>query len=151
MTSVPSISLPSFLPADLGFNLQSTHRYMRMDFWCRLVGLFAAVALVTSGPVGKELHAALLSNRENPKQYCGDLVDNGGCPAQYPCELEFNPWANKKQFRCPCYSFCSVGNQICQNDLTQYLANKYCVSNGEDRPDLGNALRRGLISIVHWQ
>ena len=112
-------------------DLLSNHRHAKMRFLLLLGIIFAAVSLVTSSPAGKELHARQLSNDYNPRQFCGEPVEKGGCPSKFPCELEQNPMTGIHQKRCPCYGFCSAGLQICENGLDSFIALKYCVSKKE--------------------
>lgn len=97
-----------------------------MYFLFFLGTLFAAVTLITSSPAGHDFYPRQLSNKGNPRQYCGISIEKGGCPANYPCKPEINLFTGNLQERCPCYSFCYYGYQICSNGLEQYLAYQYC-------------------------
>lgn len=123
-----SFSLSSLLHPYINFDLHSICRHSKMYCLFFLGTLFAAVTLITSSPAGHAFYARQLPNEKNPRQYCGISIENGGCPADYPCKLEINPFTDNLQERCPCYGFCSSGYQICSNDLETYLAYKYCVS-----------------------
>lgn len=77
--------------------------------------LFILIRLVSSGLVPHNLYPRQALN-SRPLQYCQTQVGLGGCP--YPCV----------DGKCPCYEFCTDGNQVCNFQLDGSVVFQYCVA-----------------------
>lgn len=88
-----------------------------MPHFISIHALFVLMDIVSSGLVDQSLRVRQAPNPD-PLQYCGMKVELGGCP--YECV----------QGKCPCYSYCADGPQVCglANDPLQIAVYTYCVS-----------------------
>lgn len=77
--------------------------------------LFIPIRLVSSGLVPHSLYPRQALN-PHPLQYCRTQVRLGGCP--YPCV----------DGKCPCYEFCTDGDQVCNFQQDGSLVFQYCVA-----------------------
>lgn len=76
--------------------------------------LFIPIGLVSSRLVPHNLYPRQAVN-PYPLQYCRTQVGLGGCP--YPCV----------DGKCPCYEFCTDGEQVCKFQQDGSVVFQYCV------------------------
>lgn len=117
-----SLRLPSFVLSHYYHSIRSDlsnqiNWSAIMPHFISIHALFVLMDIVSSGLVDQSLRVRQAPNPD-PLQYCGMKVELGGCP--YECV----------QGKCPCYSYCADGPQVCglANDPLQIAVYTYCVS-----------------------